>query len=142
MTKPGDAVVVECPCSYIALQALERLGLMAIEAPTHPRDGVDLTSLAHILDTQRPKACWLTTNFQNPLGCSLPRENKKGALAELLSHHGVPLIEDDMLAELYHGNEPSSSVKSFDRQGMVMHCSSFSLTLAPGYGVGWIAASR
>ena len=76
VARPGDAVVVESPCFYAALQSLERLELKAIEVPTHPREGVDLSRLAHVLETQRPKACWLMTNFQNPLGCSLSREKK------------------------------------------------------------------
>jgi DNA-binding transcriptional MocR family regulator len=141
VARPGDAVVVEAPAFYAALLSLERLQLKAIEVPTHPRDGVDLDILAHVLATQKPKACWLMTNFQNPLGCSLSRE-KKSALVELLSRHEVPLIEDDVYAELHHGEEPPTSAKSFDRQGLVMHCSSFSKTLSPGYRVGWVAAGR
>jgi DNA-binding transcriptional MocR family regulator len=141
VTQPGDAVVVESPCFYGALQALERLELKAIEVPTQPREGVELSTLSHILETQRPKACWLMTNFQNPLGCTLPRE-KKRALVELLSHHEVPLIEDDVYGEMYHNSDGPSSAKTFDRRGLVMHCSSFSKTLAPGYRVGWVAAGR
>jgi DNA-binding transcriptional MocR family regulator len=86
VARPGDAVVVESPCFYAALQTIERLGLRAIEVPTHPREGVDLLALAHVLETQQPKACWLMTNFQNPLGCSLPRE-KKRELVDLLLRH-------------------------------------------------------
>ena len=141
VARPGDAVVVECPSFYAALQSLERLQIKAIEVPTHPREGVDLSRLAHVLETQRPKACWLMTNFQNPLGCSLSRE-KKRALVDLLSHHEVPLIEDDVYGELHHTNEPPSSAKTFDQRGLVMHCSSFSKTLSPGYRVGWVAAGR
>ena len=99
VARPGDAVVVESPCFYAALQAIERLGLRAIEVPTHPREGVDLLALAHVLETQRPKACWLMTNFQNPLGCSLSRE-KKRELVDLLLRHETPLIEDDVYGEL------------------------------------------
>ena len=141
VTRPGDAVVVEAPSFYAALLSLERLQLKAIEVPTHPREGVDLAVLAHVLATQKPKACWLMTNFQNPLGCSLSRE-KKEALVDLLLHHEVPLIEDDVYGELHHGDEPPSSAKNFDRHGLVMHCSSFSKTLSPGYRVGWVAAGR
>jgi DNA-binding transcriptional MocR family regulator len=32
--------------------------------------------------------------------------------------------------------------KAFDRQGLVMHRSSLSKCLAPGYRVGWVAAGR
>lgn len=141
VAKPGDTVVVESPCFYGALMALERRGVKAIEAPTHPRDGVDLSALANILETQRPQAVWLMTNFQNPLGCSMSRD-KKRALVDLLARYETPLIEDDVYGELHHDGEAPSSAKTFDRAGLVLHCSSFSKTLAPGYRVGWVAAGR
>lgn len=141
VARPGDAVVVESPTFYASLQALERLGLKAIEVATHPRDGMDLGVLARVLEQHRPRACWLMTNFQNPLGSLMPDEKKK-ALVELLSAHDVPLIEDDVYAELFFGRERPAPTKSFDTQGLVMHCSSFSKCLAPGYRVGWVAAGR
>ncbi len=54
----------------------------------------------------------------------------------------VPLIEDDVYAELYFGTQPPKSMKSFDRDALVMHCGSFSKCLAPGYRVGWVADGR
>ena len=80
-------------------------------------------------------------NFQNPLGSLMPDE-KKQALARLLAEHDVPLIEDDVYGELYFGARRPPPVKAFDRTGLVMHCSSFSKCLAPGYRVGWVAAGR
>ena len=141
VTRPGDAVLLESPTFYAALQALERLGLKAIEVPTHPRDGMDLDALAGILEQHRPKACWLMTNFQNPLGSTM-HADKKSALIAMLALHQVPLIEDDVYGELYLGPQRPVPSKSFDRQGLVMHCSSFSKCLAPGYRVGWVAAGR
>lgn len=141
VTRPGDSVIIESPTFYAALQALERLGLNAIEVPTHPRDGIDLDALALVLERHKPKACWLMTNFQNPLG-SLMVDEKKQALVELLASHDVPLIEDDVYGELYFGNKRPVSAKAFDRKGLVMHCSSFSKCLAPGYRIGWAAPGR
>ncbi|HCN88079.1 MAG TPA: GntR family transcriptional regulator, partial [Oxalobacteraceae bacterium] len=46
VTRPGDSVIVESPTFYGALQSLERIGLEAIEVPTHPRDGINLEALA------------------------------------------------------------------------------------------------
>src|SRR5690606_4577912 len=68
VTRPGDSVVIESPTFYSALQSLERLGLRAIEVPAHPREGIELDALARAIDAHRPAACWLMTNFQNPLG--------------------------------------------------------------------------
>ena len=39
VTRPGDAVIVESPTFYAALQSLERNQLHAIEVATHPREG-------------------------------------------------------------------------------------------------------
>ena len=141
VARPGDCILIESPAFYAALQALERLGLNAVEIPTHPREGVDLQALALALERHKPKACWLMTNFQNPLG-SLMTDEKKEALVALLATHEVPLIEDDVYAELYFGNRRPLPAKAFDKTGLVMHCSSFSKCLAPGYRIGWTAPGR
>lgn len=109
--------------------------------PTHPREGIDLTALEAALVKHQPKACWLMTNFQNPLGCLMPDEKKRGLVA-LLTKYDVPLIEDDVYGELYCGDKRPSPAKAFDEKGLVMHCSSFSKCLAPGYRVGWAAPGR
>ncbi|MGQ4582687.1 aminotransferase class I/II-fold pyridoxal phosphate-dependent enzyme [Lysobacter sp. F60174L2] len=141
VTGPGDAVLVESPCFYATLQILERRKLRAIEVPTHPREGIDLDAVEAAIARHAPKACWVMSNFQNPLGASMPVERKR-ALVELLARHGIPLIEDDVYAELYFGSERPVPAKAFDRDGLVMHCSSFSKCLAPGHRIGWVAGGR
>jgi len=141
VTNPGDLVAIEAPAFYATLQVLERLKLKAVEIPVHPREGIDLETLADSLARLPIKACWFMSSLQNPLGASMS-EAKKRALYELLQQHQVPLIEDDVYAELYFGPQPPKPVKSFDREGLVMHCGSFSKSLAPGYRVGWVAGGR
>lgn len=141
VTQPGDCVLVESPTFYAALQTLERLGLNAMEIPTHPRDGIDLDALTLAIRQRGPTACWLMTNFQNPLGSQMSDERKR-RLVEILAAHHVPLIEDDVYGELYFGNKRPLSAMAFDADGWVMHCSSFSKALAPGYRVGWAIPGR
>jgi len=141
ITQPGDIVVLESPTFYAALQALERLRLRAVEITTHPREGIDLAALERALNTHPVKACWLMPTFQNPLGSTMPEERKQ-ALVALLARHGVPLIEDDVYGELHFAPRRPPPAKAFDAQGLVLHCSSFSKCLAPGYRVGWVAAGR
>lgn len=140
-TRPGDTVAVESPAFYGCLQAIEAVGLKALEIPTHPREGVELAPLAQALRRQPIRACWFMTNFQNPLGATMPAE-KKAELVNLLAKHQVPLIEDDVYAELYFGTERPRPAKAFDNSGLVIHCSSFSKSLAPGYRLGWVAAGQ
>jgi DNA-binding transcriptional MocR family regulator len=141
VTQPGDLVAIESPTFYACLQVLERLQLKAVEIPVHPREGIDLAALSDSLRQLPIKACWFMSSLQNPLGASMS-EAKKQALYQLLVEHQVPLIEDDVYAELYFASHPPKPVKSFDREGLVMHCSSFSKSLAPGYRIGWVAGGR
>jgi DNA-binding transcriptional MocR family regulator len=138
---PGDLIAIESPGFYASLQALERLKMKALEIPVHPRDGLDLAALAAALKRHPVKACWFMTSFQNPTGASLPEE-KKRELVALLTKRGIPLIEDDVYGELYFGHRAPLPAKAFDTKGLVMHCSSFSKTLAPGYRVGWVSPGR
>lgn len=141
VTRPGDLVAVESPTFYAALQALERLNLRAVEVATHPRTGVDVPALAAVLEQHPVKACWLMPNFQNPLGSLMP-DAAKQELVALLAARDIPLIEDDVYGELYFGPHKPRPAKAWDKKGLVMHCSSFSKNLAPGYRVGWTAAGR
>ena len=141
VAQPGDLVAIESPGFYAGLQALERLKMKALEIPVHPQDGLDLAALEAALKQHPVKTCWFMTSFQNPTGASLPLE-KKQALVALLAGHGIPLIEDDVYGELYFGHRAPLPAKAFDRKGLVMHCSSFSKTLAPGYRVGWVSPGR
>jgi DNA-binding transcriptional MocR family regulator len=141
VTKPGDTVAIESPTFYVVLETMETRGLKAVEIPTHPRDGMNVAALAEALDRHPIKACLAMTNFANPLGSLMPEEQKR-ELVKLLEKRGVPLIEDDVYGELYFGAGRPKPAKAFDRTGNVLHCSSFSKCLAPGYRVGWAAPGR
>ncbi len=141
VTQPGDTVIIESPSFYAALQSIERQGLRAVEVPSHPAEGIDLQALEHAIIQHRPKACWLMTNFQNPTGSLMP-DAKKQALVALMHRYQLPLIEDDVYRELYFGKQRPLPAKTYDQDGWVMHCSSFSKCLAPGYRVGWVSAGR
>ncbi|WOX49697.1 PLP-dependent aminotransferase family protein [Aeromonas sp. XH] len=139
LTEPGDWVVVESPTFYGALQAIERLKLNVVEIPVRPGVGIDLALLAQALAERPIKACWLMGNVQHPLGHTMP-DGHKQALMQLLNAHRVPLVEDDVYAELYFGRERPRPLKCWDARGESLLCGSFSKCLAPGFRVGWVVA--
>ncbi len=141
VTRPGDLIAVESPTFYAGLQASERLGLRVIEIPSHPRQGVSLTALEAALREHPVKACLFMLNFANPTG-SLLSDPRKQELLQLLRRHQVPLIEDDVYGELHFDRQAPLCSKAADSDGLVMHVSSFSKCLAPGYRLGWVAAGR
>ncbi|UXI00915.1 PLP-dependent aminotransferase family protein [Photobacterium sp. TY1-4] len=141
VTQPGDCVAIESPAFYGALQAIERFKLKAVEIPTHPREGMSPEGLEQAIVENDVKACWLMSKFQNPLGATIPA-GRQQALYEVLARNDIPVIEDDVYAELYFGTEKPMPMKALDDRGLVLHCSSFSKCLAPGLRVGWVAAGR
>ena len=122
--KAGDLVAVESPTYFGILQALESAGLRALEIPTHWRDGLSLEALEFALEHHPVRAVMVVPNFQNPLGGCMPAENKQ-ALVDLLARYEVPLIEDDIYGELGFGEHRPGLAKAYDREGLVITCSSF-----------------
>lgn len=141
LCQPGDTVAVESPTFFNFLQVIETLGLKALEIPTSPTEGISLEALGYALEHNTVSACLVVTNFSNPLGCLMPDARKKELVA-LLAKHDVPLIEDDIQGDLSHCDDRPGVARSYDRDGNVLLCSSFSKTVAPGYRVGWIAPGR
>ena len=141
VARQGDAVAIESPAYFGSLQLIEALGLKAVEIPSSPRDGMDLDALERVLKTRRISAVLAVTNFSNPLGCVMPDANKERLVA-MLAALEVPLIEDDLYGDLYFGPSRPRAAKCFDQRGLVLHCGSFSKTLAPGWRIGWVAAGR
>lgn len=136
VASPGDVVAIESPTHFGFLQLLDALGYLAVEVPTNPQTGVDLDAFEKMLLRQPIKACIFMPNFHNPSGALMPDENKE-RLAGLLGHHRIPVIEDDIYGELYYGKQRPSLLGSFDSEGLVITCSSFSKVVAPGFRVGW-----
>jgi len=54
-------------------------------------------------------------NFANPTG-SLVSDERKKYLVDLLRHHDVPLIEDDVYSELYFGAQAPLCTKATTQQ--------------------------
>jgi DNA-binding transcriptional MocR family regulator len=141
VAQAGDTVAVESPAYYGLLLLIESLGIKVIEIPAQPRLGMDLDVLEETLSRHRIKACLAIPNFNNPLGSAMSDASKERLVA-MLARREIPLIEDDIYGELHFGDTRPRPAKAFDREGLVMLCSSFSKTLAPGYRVGWTAPGR
>jgi DNA-binding transcriptional MocR family regulator len=141
VTKPGDTVAIESPTYFAIFQVMESHGLKVVEIPTDPVTGVDIAYLESAIPRFNIKACLFVNNFNNPLGSCMPDENKK-QLVDMLAKKEIPLIEDDIYGEMYFGKTRPKTCKSFDKKGLVLHCSSFSKSLAPGYRIGWIIPGR
>ena len=141
VTRPGDVVALETPAYFGFLETIHSLNLQALEIPADPREGMCLDALRDALEHNDVKAVLVTPSFQNPLGSSMP-DPKKEKLCRLLEDYRVPAIEDDIYGDLQFGDRRPKPLKAWDREGLVMLCSSFGKTLAPGLRIGWAAPGR
>jgi len=138
---PGDAIAVESPTYYGALRIIQSLKMKAVEVATDAGTGLQLDALEAILRRRTIKAVLAMPSFHNPLGSCMPDDHKR-RLVELVTKYDVPLIEDDIYGDLAFAAHRPPAAKAYDRKGLVMLCSSFSKTLAPGFRVGWVAPGR
>lgn len=141
LCRPGDAVAIESPFFFNHLQTMAAMGLRIVEIPSSPTEGISLEALGFALEKTRVKACLVSANYSNPTGSCMPDHRKK-ALVRMLAERQIPLIEDDIYGDLSFSDARPRAAKSFDGEGLVILCSSFSKTLAPGYRVGWVAPGR
>lgn len=141
VARAGEIIAIETPAFFGTLQAIESLGMQALEIPSDPDTGLSLEALTLALERWPVKAVVTVSNFSNPTGSLMP-DAHKSKLVRLLAARGIPLIEDDVYGDLAHGRERPRAAKAYDREGNVLLCASFSKTIAPGYRVGWIAPGR
>jgi DNA-binding transcriptional MocR family regulator len=140
---PGDVVAVESPAYFGVLQAIEGLGLRALEIPANPRTGLDVDALDEAARTQPIHALVVSPTVSNPLGSVMP-EDQRERLVELTRRRGIPVIEDDVYGELVFDHSRPRPLRAFapGADSHVVLVNSVSKTLAPGYRVGWIAGGR
>lgn len=139
--EPGDTVVVESPHYFGSLQAMESLGIKAIEVPSCPINGLDLERLKDAVKKNKIKAAIVMPNISNPLGTLLTDERKK-EVVEILQSKGITIIEDDVYADLAFQPERPRPLRSFGDPQNIITCASFSKTLSPALRVGWIAPGK
>ena len=141
VARPGDIIAVETPGCYEVLQVLEALHMRAYEIPHVPGHGPDLDTLASAVDKHRVKAALFTVTCQNPLGECLA-EDRKAEIIELATRRQLPIIEGDVFGDLLFNGERPKPLKAFDRDGLVLQCSSLAHYVAPGFNLGWSNAGR
>lgn len=144
VSAPGDTLAVESPTYFGFLQMAESLGVKVLEIPTHPVTGLSLEALRELLSSRagrQVRACAAIPSFSNPTG-SIMSPARKQELVQLCRDADIALIEDDVYGDLHHTGARPLPCKSFDRDGRVMLCSSFSKSLAPAARIGFVESGR
>ncbi|WP_323121948.1 aminotransferase-like domain-containing protein [Burkholderia alba] len=137
----GDRVLVERPTYVAALQVFQFVGAQVDGIAGSP-DGLDLDQVEHELRRGGVKAIYLTPNFANPTGYTMPLAQRT-RLVELAQRYGAAILEDDPYGQLRFSGDPIPSLLSIAAaqpggNRTVCYLSTFSKVFSPGVRVGWL----
>lgn len=135
----GDAVICEDPSFIGALNSFRSNGARTVGVPMES-DGIDINALEETLKAEkRAKLLYVIPTFQNPTGITTSVE-KRRAILSLAEKYDIMILEDNPYGELRFAGEDIPTLKSMDKSGRVIYCSSFSKILSAGMRVGFVIA--
>lgn len=137
----GDTVLCESPTYLGAINAFRPYRPRFVEVPTDEH-GMLIEELESILLKNRDiKLIYVVPDFQNPTGRTWSLERRKHFI-DLITRHEIHVLEDNPYGELRFEGEMLPSLKSLDKEGLVIYLGTFSKIFCPGMRIGWIAADK
>ena len=140
LTKPGSKIISESPTYFYALP-LFHLYQTQVVPISMDEDGLNINELEQALKIEHPSFIYTVPNFHNPTGVTMNQEKRESILA-LAEKHKIPILEDAFEEEMKYFGKVPLSIKSMDKNQVVIYLSSFSKVLFPGIRIGWIAANK
>lgn len=132
----GDTVICEEPSFIGSLNCFRSYGCKLKGVPVEA-DGIDVDALEEVLKaTPDAKFIYTIPNFQNPSGATMSLAKRK-KLYSLAKKYGVMILEDNPYGDLRVSGERVETIKSMDKDGIVIYAGSFSKILAPGLRVAY-----
>lgn len=136
----GDPVLVENPTYLGAIDIFSAQGARLVPVPLAAA-GVDVEALRGALKGAQARLLYLMPTYQNPTGAVLSERDRR-RVARLAEEAGVPIVEDNTLADLSLGPAPPPPIAVFGGKTPVLTIGSMSKLFWGGLRVGWIRASE
>ncbi|GGT20617.1 aminotransferase-like domain-containing protein [Streptomyces purpureus] len=142
LVAPGDGVLLEAPTYPGALDLFREASAGLLPVAVGP-DGLDVDAALRLMERHRPVLAYVVSCYQNPTGAVLP-PLKGRRLVERAAALGVPLVDDEVLADLTlpggDGPAPSplAAYEGGSGEGGVIGVGSLSKVVWGGLRVGWI----
>ncbi len=141
--RKGDTVIIEEENYGGTISRFRRIGVNMIGIPLE-KDGMNIEVLEQTFESLkkkkiRPRFIYTIPTIQNPTG-TIMSVNKRKALIKLSKKFETPIFEDDCYADLIFDKERPPAIKSYDNDGYVIYCGSFSKSIAPALRVGYLTA--
>jgi len=139
MCNEGDVVICEKPSFIGALNSFKANGAIPVQIDMES-DGVCIEKLEKaLIEHKNAKIIYLIPTFQNPSGSTMSLEKRKAVL-ELAKKYEIIIFEDNPYGELRFRGDEIPTIKSMDKDGFVVYCSSFSKIISPAIRIGYISA--
>lgn len=137
----GDIVLCEEPSFIGSLNCFRSYGCKLKGVPVEA-DGMDVDALEEALKTtENIKFIYTIPNFQNPSGTTMSLEKRK-RLYDLAVQYKIIILEDNPYGDLRTEGESLPTIKSMDKDGIVVYAGSFSKILSPGLRVAYCVADK
>ncbi|MES2978565.1 MAG: PLP-dependent aminotransferase family protein [Pseudomonadota bacterium] len=137
LLRAGDYVMVEEPGWAIEFARLDALGMRILPVPRRA-DGPDLEVMTRYCELHAPKLFVSVSVFHNPTGYCLTPGSAHRVL-QLAAAHDFHIVEDDTYSHL--APEHATRLCALDGLQRTIYVSGFAKILAPGWRVGFLAAS-
>ena len=137
----GDTVICEGYSYMSTMDTFRTYGAHLVGVPLE-EDGMDLQKLEEVLASNpNTKLIYIIPTFQNPTGITTSLKKRK-AIYDLAVKYDVVILEDDPYSDIRFNGEPILPIKSFDTDGRVIYCGSFSKVIAPALRVGFMCVDE
>jgi len=137
LLRAGDYVMVEEPGWAIEFARLAALGMRILPVPRRA-DGPDLEVMARYCELHSPKLFVSVSVFHNPTGYCLTPGSAHRVL-QLANTHNFHIVEDDTYSHI--APDHATRLCALDGLQRTIYVSGFAKILAPGWRVGFLAAS-
>jgi DNA-binding transcriptional MocR family regulator len=134
--RPGDRVLIEDPTWLGAIDAYRASRASVVSVKTN-QDGVLLDDLTDKLKREEPSLVHVSPSFNNPSG-TVTSQRTRLQLAAMIETSGIPLVEDNTLADLGLGRKSLAPVAAGSRTAVILTIGSLSKLLWGGLRVGWV----
>ncbi|MFB4274694.1 PLP-dependent aminotransferase family protein [Nonomuraea sp. MTCD27] len=128
LVSPGDTVMTQTPTYPGSLEVFRHAAAVV-------RSAASIENLR-----ERPALAYFVPTARNPDGAVMDHPSRR-RLAELAVRHDVPLIDDEVCAELCFSGETPPPLAAFARGEQVITVGSLSKLVWGGLRVGWIRAA-
>ena len=137
----GDTIITEAPSFIGSLNTFRSYGAHLVGVPVDD-DGINIEALEKSLkENPNTKFIYTIPNFQNPTGITMSLTKRK-AVYQLAKKYNVLVLEDNPYGEIRFSGENIPTIKSLDKDGIVVYAGSFSKVLSPGLRVGYAIGNK